>query len=307
MTGDKDFDRLQTKGDPLEVLICRELDELSLILLPYARVWSRHIFPRRIADGSEVVPEWMPFAGCHYTALVRLHHALSAKRKIIAVCKKAEESGKHEATEEDYTRLLSVHAACTSFWDNLGASIDNFVHAQEEAKTALAFKKEKRQEISACPKCGAKAELKEKFVARTLSQAKNPKLYYAFERRHQFIHSILIPHRIEGGMIVFNLRHYDDAATDWSKDVYVWQNIDSQIQKDWDEVMAEFGATWSAFDAWIQANDKDHPNLDEHEAAVQTPIEPRSSDHSYSEFAPKPPGKPATTFSHPISGSKTGK
>jgi hypothetical protein len=249
----------------------------------------------------------MSFAGCHYTALVRLHHALMAKREIIATCKKAEESGKHDATEEDYFRLLSVHAACTSFWDNLGASIDNFVHAQEEAKTALALKREKRQEIPACPKCGAKPEPKEKFVARTLSQAKNPKLYYAFERRHQFIHSILVPHRIDGGMIVFNLRHYDDAATDWSKDVQVLQDIDSQIQKDWDEVLAEFGATWSAFDAWINAEDKDCPKLNEQEAAAPAPTEPSASNHSYSEFAPKPQEKPATTFTSPISGSKSGK
>lgn len=306
MTGDKDFDRLQAKGDPLEVLICRDLHELSLVLLPYARVWSRHIFTRRVGDGSEVVPEWMPFAGCHYTALVRLHHAVMAKRKIIATCKKAGESGKHEATEDDYFRLLSVHAACTSFWDNLGASIDNFVHAREEAKTALTVNKEKRQQIPACPKCGAKAEPKEKFVARTLSQAKNPKLYYAFERRHQFIHSILVPHRIDGGMVVFNLRHYDDAATDWSKDVQVWQSIDSQIQKDWDEVMAEFGTTWSAFDAWIQAEDKHRPKCDDQEAAVPTPNEPSASNHSLTEFAAKPQAKPATTFTYPISGSKTG-
>lgn len=307
MTGDKDFDRLQTKGDPLEVLICHELDELSLVLLPYARIWSRHIFTRRINDGSEVVPEWMPFAGCHYTALVRLHHALMAKRKIIALCKKADESGKHDATEEDYFRLLSVHAACTSFWDNMGASIDNFVEARVAAKTALALRKEKRQEIPACPKCGAKPEPKERFVARTLSQAKNPKLYYAFERRNQFIHSILVPHRIDGGTIVFNLRHYDDAATDWSKDIQVWQNIDSQIQKDWEEVMAELGATWSAFDAWMQAQDKDRPKLAEDDATVQTPTEPSAGNFIHIESAPKPQSKPATTFTTPISGSKTGK
>ncbi|MEI7731005.1 MAG: hypothetical protein WCO56_15625 [Verrucomicrobiota bacterium] len=298
MTGNNDFDRLQTKGDPLEVLICREFDELSLVLLPYSRVWSRHIFTRRIKDGSEVIPEWMPFAGCHYTALVRLHHALIAKREIIAICKKAEESGKHDATEEDYFSLLSVHAACTSFWDNLGASIDNFVHAQEEAKTVLALKKEKRQEIPVCPKCGAKPELKEKFAARTLSQAKNPKLYYAFERRHQFIHSILVPHRIDGGMIVFNLRHYDDAATDWSKDVQVWQNIDSQVNEDWGNVLKEFGDTWAGFDSWIKAEDKDCPIVRTRESA------PGATTESSESFGSFQVNTQNSSFSIPPSGSQ---
>lgn len=259
MTGDSDFDKLQAEGDALEILICREFDDLQKVLLPYARVWSRHIYPRRIGNGTFLRDESQPFGGCHYTALVRLHHALVAKRNIVSLCEESELFYENKATWDDYSRLLQLHAACATFWDNFGASIDNFVHAREEAKKLFAVPIEKRKENPACPKCGLKPEPKKKLVARTLSPYENPLMHYAFERRHQFIHSILVPARIENGKLRFNVRHYDDTSTNWSRDIQEMKDVAVKIEEDWEKVLTEYGNTWAGFFSWMQQQDVQAP------------------------------------------------
>ena len=248
-TGDANLDKLEAEGDPMEKLICQELPFLDKVLLPYARIWANHIYPRRVGDGAFLTEAWQRFGGCHYTALVRLHHALVAKNRIIKLTE-------NEVKENDVGLVLAVHSACATFWDNLGAAIDNFAHAREEARKALGIGVEKRKLKQECTTCGSE-KTGEKFSARTLSNKENPKLSYAFERRHQFIHSILVPQQIKDGMIVFNLRHYDDAATNWEKDSIVFQNIDTQIESDWSEVLAEFGDSWAKFHSWLHDQDKE--------------------------------------------------
>jgi hypothetical protein len=294
-TGDSNLDKLEAKGDPLERLICHEFSSLDKILLPYSKIWANHVYPRRVGDGALLTEPWQGFGGCHYTALVRLHHALIAKNKILKLTET-------EAKENDVALVLAVHAACATFWDNLGAAIDNFVHAKVEAKKALGIGVEKRQEKQKCPTCGAE-KTEEKVAARTLSDKGNPKLFYAFERRHQFIHSILVPQQIKDGMIVFNLRHYDDAATDWVKNEIVFQNIDTQIELDWSEVLSEFGDSWEKFYSWLHDQDKEM-------AAAKAPKQPvvasKEVSHDVGSYGGLVKAPLSGTLNTPFSGSKNG-
>jgi hypothetical protein len=72
MTGDKDFDLLQNEGDPLEKLICRAVEPLFPVISPYARVWARHIYPRRIfAAAGSLCAVWTPLVAA-FTQWVNL-------------------------------------------------------------------------------------------------------------------------------------------------------------------------------------------------------------------------------------------
>jgi hypothetical protein len=236
---DQNLNLLATQGDPLERLICRDFDSLALVLASYASIWARHIYPRRIRNGAFIVNEWLPFAGRHYTALLRLHHAFIARRTIVSLCHEASAEIDSGIKEGAYARLLEIHSSCAAFWENLGASIDNFFEAKREA-TKLLF---------------PKAEILQGHRGRTVSEVRNPKLYYAFGRRSQFIHSILVPVKLEDGMVTFNLVHYDDENTNWHVDREVMQNIDSQIENDWASVLVEFGNEWAGFSSWLDEND----------------------------------------------------
>lgn len=247
-TGDQKLDNLHQYGDPLESLICEDLESLQIILIPYSQVWSGHIRPHRKEDGAFLDEKWQKFGARHYTALVRLHHAMVAKNQILDLCKS-------DIMDDDYALLLQVHSACAGFYDNLGAAIDNFVRAREEAQKALSIEAAKRKEKTECKECGAVMG-DEKFAARTLSSAESPTLFYAFERRHQFIHSIIVPQKIVGGEILFNLKHFDDVATDWLEDRVDYTRIDSKIQSDWESILSEFGNRWGRLYSLLQEHDK---------------------------------------------------
>lgn len=287
-TGDEHLDKLHKIGDPLERLICEDLESLQNVLLPYARVWAGHIEPRRKDEGALLQAEWQKFGGRHYTALIRLHHAYAAKNQILELCNE-------EIRDDNYERLLEVHSACTSLWDNLGAAIDNFVRAREEARRVLGIGVGKRKTNSKCGTCGAN-ESEENFEARALSPEANPKLYYAFQRRHQFIHSIIVPQKIEGGMIVFNLTHFKQIATDWTEEEMRYECIDSKMQRDWDEILLEFGNEWAALSSWLAEKDEPRPaNASSAGSANSAPIEL----NDYSSLIGK------STTSNPLSGSRT--
>ena len=287
-TGDEHLDKLHQIGDPLERLICEDFASLQNVLLPYSRVWGGHIEPRRKGDGALLQEEWQKFGGRHYTALIRLHHAMTAKNQILELCDA-------EIQDEDYERLLEVHSACTSLWDNLGAAIDNFVRAREEAKRVLGVGIAKRKASSNCDACGA-IESDEDFEARALSPETNPKLYYAFQRRHQFIHSIIVPQKIEGGMIVFNLTHLKQVATDWTEEEIRYECVDSKIKTDWEDILIEFGNEWAALHSWL--SEKDKPELAN--ASSEAPVNSAPVElNDYSALF----GKSMT--STPLSGSRT--
>ena len=249
-TGDDYIDSLATNGDPLEYLICRDFEALNLVLQPYSKVWKNHILQRRVGGGAFLVDKWQEFGGRHYTALIRLHHAKCAKDEIIQLCSEIE--------LEDYRRLLKVHSACATFWDNLGASIDNFMKARIEAKKLLSNESVKRITKEKCDRCGAEKQ-DSKFLGKTLSPVEYPKLDFAFQRRNQFIHSIIVPHQIHNGEIFFNLKHFDDETTKWSNEGYSKQELGSKIEEDWFAILKDFANAWEALYSYLQEHDLGSP------------------------------------------------
>lgn len=249
-TGDEYLDSLATCGDPLERLICGDFQSLNLVLQPYSKIWKDHILHRRVEGGAFLIEEWQEFGGRHYTALIRLHHAMWAKDEIMQLCSEAEMDG--------YFKLLKVHSACANFWDNLGASIDNFMKAKTEAKKLLESTSVKRVPKAKCDHCGA-VKPDSKFEGKTLSSLEHPKLDYAFQRRNQFIHSIIVPHQIQNGEIIFDLKHFDDETTTWRNEGYCRQELGSKIQEDWAAIITEFGNSWGALYSYLQQHDKDRP------------------------------------------------
>jgi hypothetical protein len=290
MNDDPNLARLEKDGDPLEILICQARDQLFPVLSPYARVWAQHVFPRRVGDGSLLVDEWMPFGSDHYTALIRLHHAYCAKGRLLALCKKAEEVKDRKPTADDYALLLHVHATCAAFWENLGSAIDNFAHVWDDARRILLGN----------AKNPGTTEGDEPIAFKGISADRYPLLNYAYDRRTQFIHSALVPKRFVDGMVVFNLRHYDDKATDWLPETEVIEAVDAQIVKEWEAVLKELGLAWERLFSWLQSKDKKRPEAKVEQLRAEAFASIRYADQSDRGF---PPANAAITFTTPPSGS----
>lgn len=245
-----ELDVLKKYGDPLEQFIYHDLDDLNLVLNPYANIWYHHVCERRLVGGAFLVEAWQPFGSHHYTALVRLHHAFTARTKILELCEKPIDDG-------DYATLLDVHSALTTFWENIGATIDNLLDAKTCAKRALGHKIPKRKDQPENTEdCKCKTEHK---VGRTISSATEEKLAYAFQRRTQYIHSILVPKTIRDGEIVFDLQHYKDEVTDWSNQSKDIDDLTSRISKDWEEILSCLSNNWNELYSWLQKHDQGRP------------------------------------------------
>jgi hypothetical protein len=283
MNDDPALQLLREKGDPLEILISQHRDDLFPVLSPYARVWSKHIIHRRVGDGSRIVDEWMPFGGDHYTSLIRLYHAYTAKESLLIQCKQAETFKGRDLTSNDYSLLLQTHATCAAFWENLGSTVDNLAHAWDDARRVL---------LGNAKNPGA-TEGDEQFSFKAISRERYPMLNYAYDRRTQFIHSALVPNRLEDGMIVFNLRHYDSERTDWLPETEAIESLDNQVAKDWKAVLQELGQAWERLFSWLQSKDKGQLKQ---AVGVATPSEAAG----YSEFGIAPP---ILCFTTPPSGS----
>ncbi len=265
MNGDPNLALLHDAGDPLEKLICQSVEPLFPVLSPYARVWAHHIYPRRIGDGSQIVAEWMPFGGSHYTALIRLFEAYRSKKRLLSLCKKAEEVKGRNPTADDYALLLEIHAATAAFWENLGSAVDNFGHVWDDARRIL---------LGNAKNPGA-TKGDEPISYKNISRDRYPLMNYAYDRRTQFIHSALVPKRFEDGQVIFNLRHYDAKTTEWLPDTEVIEAIDDKVVKDWDVVIKELGVAWERLFSWLQAKDTDRPEIkkeEQYSATSDTPL-----------------------------------
>lgn len=285
MNDDPALQLLQEKGDPLEIVISQCRDALFPVLSPYARIWCNHIIHRRVGDGSRLVDEWMAFGSDHYTSLIRLYHAFSAKESLLNQCKRAEACKGRELTSDDYTLLLEVHATCAAFWENLGSTVDNLAHAWDDARRIL---------LGNAKKPGA-TEDDEQFSFKAISRERYSMLNYAYDRRTQFIHSALVPKRLEDGIIAFNLRHYDSERTDWLTGADECEFVEKKISDDWTAVLKELGQAWERLFSWLQAKDEGRFRLP---VSVKTP--PESTRHA--ELASSPP---ISTFMTPPSGSSS--
>ena len=104
-------------------------------------------------------------------------------------------------------------------------------------------------------------------------------------------------------MIVFNLRHYDDEKTVWLPETEEIESIDTQVAKDWNEVLNELGSAWERFFSWIQSEDKDRPNTQASEFRTIAIHTEASASISY--LVLPPPQEPTTTYTPPPSGSRS--
>ena len=244
---------LREEGDQFERLICGRVDDLNAVLCPYAEVWAKHIKRRRIEDGRALEPAWMPFGGSHYTALIRLYHADESKREVLHLCQELQKTAGRELNPEDYAKLLRLHAACAAMWENMGSAIDNFRCAKFEAEKLFGLKAEETPEK--CEKCGRPLANQYKTTGGPLSEEANPMLYYAYQRRTQFIHSRIVPKQIADGMVVFNYLHYEDERTNWSEETVKPEQLDHVIAEEWSGILAEFGSEWQKLFSLLKAKD----------------------------------------------------
>jgi hypothetical protein len=287
-TGDDCLDSLATQGDSLEREICCDCWPLFLAIQPYSRIWKNHILPRRVGDGAFLTDDWQEFGGRHYTALIRLHHAYCAKEEIVQLCNEA----------GDYSKLLRVHSACTAFWNNIGASIDNFMNARSAAKKLMERVSEKRNLQNKCEACGG--VIKDlKFEGKTVPALDYPHLDYAFQRRNQFIHSIVVPHDIVGDKIVFGLEHFDDEVTKWSSMAFSKQELGSKIEADWNDVLKQIGNAWESLYSYLQEHDKVRP-IEKH--STESTCGDGSVDYKYRRSEKKPMSSSGSMETAPVSG-----
>ncbi|MEW4490898.1 hypothetical protein AB1L42_22645 [Thalassoglobus sp. JC818] len=234
MKSEQNFALLNHAGDPLERVICAYHEELSPVIYAYADVWADFVYPQRKEDGSIVEEKWMPFAGSHYTALIRLYHALQSKKRIERI---AEEISTGPALAE---LLLDAHLASATFWESLGSCIDNLALAFEDADliTTLVDDEDIEQE----GKAGRK-QIKIKY----------PLLGDVYDRRTQFIHSRLVPQKVSDGALTFNVRLLQTKETNWPTQ----HGVEEEFVQDfhtafWHDCLAELGDAWKHLQNWLK-------------------------------------------------------
>ena len=229
MNQNEKFELLRQQGDPIERRICLEQEALSAVIFSYANAWADFVYPNRQGDGSTVTLKWMPFAGSHYSALVRLFQAYRAKLHL------GEMSSQLASGIRDADLLIEAHAATAAFWENLGSCIDNLALAFEDTGLIerLGDAVDERVEGS-----GGRKQLKLRY----------PKVAEAYDRRTQFIHSRLVPQKIQDGALVFNVRLLQTKETYWPSE----HGIEDEFVEDfhdqfWLEFLVELGDVWGNF------------------------------------------------------------
>ncbi len=208
-------------GDPLERAIVRDdLSELITILLPYADIWRRYVEPTRVGTGEVLKSEWMTFGGSHYTALIRVHHALGFHKEIGELCSQA-------GNEEDGTLLLKLQSSSAAFWWAIGAVVDNLGHA-----------------LKWFPKSTFENGTDDLLRLR-------PGCKYLYNRRTQLIHSRVVPIGIDTGYAVFDDAYLDGkhrealpASTDWKSEFKNRKDLGEFYDAKWQEAKTELAGTW---------------------------------------------------------------
>ena len=218
---------LATRGDPLERVIAQAWKAIPLVLNPYAGIWAHHVYPRRNPHNAGVVTDaWMPFAGSHYTAIVRTYHAFQKWERIQFIC---DEFAKGSRAGE---LLLEAHEVFASFWEHIGTAIDNLAHSFEDAP---CIEKENGS----------------KYV-----QIYYPKVDEAYDRRTQFIHSRLIPLGVDDGMVFFNSELFKTKDTNWTERI-IRPTIAADYYKDiWESFLKDMADLWSHLEKWLRDVDE---------------------------------------------------
>ena len=114
---------LGTYGDQIERAIVRESsNEMASFLAPYSDIWKSYVMPFRVGRGEVLRPEWLPFGGSHYSALVRVHNVLTFYNEIELLHDQGQEG-------ENGHLMLKLQACTGAFWWSLGSAVDNLGHA----------------------------------------------------------------------------------------------------------------------------------------------------------------------------------
>lgn len=243
---------LRSFGDLLERAIVGEaIGHLDPILQPYAKVWLDHVVARRIpGDSSRIQPEWMRFAGSHYTVLIRIYNAWKHLSGLRDACV-------DEADSMDATLLLQIQDFTASFWWNIGSAIDNFAHCLAE----FPFEQ-------------YKAMGKEYFCA----DERFKDFIYFYDRRTQFIHNRLVPVGIDQGMVVFNFHHLDSEDgeagnvpkfTDWDQPLKRKELIVDFYERKWDVLLKALSGAWLHMSHLLLQVDVNRPKFTVREEVAQ--------------------------------------
>jgi hypothetical protein len=234
MENDKAIEVMRRVGDPIEKYLADFVEPLNPVLYPYAGIWADHILLRRRKGApSFAADDWMPFAGSHYTAMIRVYHAWR-KYECIQHCCKAVAEG-----EQSPAVLLDAHDAFACFWEHIGSAIDNL---------ALCF-----QDAPCIREANGSKYIQKRYQF----------LDYCYDRRTQFIHSRLIPKGIDGGILYFNLRLLDRKDTEWRPQFEQQEIVEDHYRIQWKRFMAEMGDAWEHLRNWLRNEDKHRPVVKE--------------------------------------------
>lgn len=222
------FRLLETDGDIIEQRICKDADPLASVIYTYAEVWAHCVYSRR-KNVAEVEPDWMPFAGSHYSAIVRLHHAFQSKTVIEDLLT----SDLLEKKPADALLLIHHHFAC--FWENLGSCIDNLALAIEDCELIEAVLDKDGKVDPEMKGSNARKSLTRKYAA----------LAHAYDRRTQFIHSRLVPQKFAKGSVSINVRLLDSKNTSWPSESGIEESLTADVlEKSWHDTTSELGNAW---------------------------------------------------------------
>lgn len=231
MVSDKYVQTLAAYGDPLERVIVLSHASLHQVVYPYAAIWVDHIEPRRLKDNpSKVVPEWMDFAGSHYTAMIRVFQAsqkLDAMKRLLGALADGNDSA---------LALIELHDLTAGFWEHIGACIDNLSACWSDAPVLRV------------------AKPKENIVAPDGSR-----LDWMYDRRSQFIHSRIVPKNILEGATFFNVRLFDNKRTDWSSEYRREELVEDTYPDLWMEFLDLISTEWQKLRARLRDRDPDRP------------------------------------------------
>jgi hypothetical protein len=251
------------------------------------------VVPRRVGKGEVAEDEWMPFAGSHYTALVRLYHASRCRQRVNELSDELASEGVQAEAE----LLLDAHQASATFWENLGSCIDNLALAYEDSPVVEFIKKRKLD-----------ADESEGRTGRKYLLNLYPTLSDAYDRRTQFIHSRLIPQHIEDNVLCFNVRLLQSKETNWPSSHGVESEFVQDFHNDfWGDVLTQLGQAWNRLHSLMLDNssldDVEPPSLPEIDWSRLSPsdirVGGRLNPPSNAEFLPDTFGGPGPSGEFP--------
>jgi hypothetical protein len=217
MSSDRHVDLLMLRGDPLERVIASYRADLSQVVYPYAGIWCEFILPKRLPENpSRVDEEWMPFAGSHYTAFIRLYHAFRSFKRL------QENVAAIEGGQDSAEFLLDAHAETASFWEHIGSVIDNLGMCYIDA--------------------GIRVDTTD---GKVIVAPHDSWLDWAYDRRSQFVHSRIVPKGVfDNDTVYFNLRYFDSKNGPWPPKYDAERVVSEYYKTVWKDFLTHIGNEW---------------------------------------------------------------